>query len=230
MKSIPGPFQQNLQSLRERVARACDRCGRDPGSIELLPVTKTFPPEVVRQVVEAGLPAVGENRVQEALVKMDAVGGGLRWELIGPLQSNKARPAAERFARIQSVDRVKIVDALARHAGAAGLTLPILLEINAGRDPAKHGVLPEEAEALLTAALARSALRVEGLMTIAPLDEDPAVARRCFAALRECRDRLESTAGVRLPVLSMGMSGDFEAAIEEGSTLIRVGSALFGAR
>ncbi len=223
-------FQANLALVREQIAVACGKVGRSIDSVTLLPVTKNHPVDVARYAWDAGLKAVGENRVQEALGKMDGVDLSLCWELIGPLQSNKAKKVAEHFGRVQTVDRVKIATALDRYAGEAGRMLPILLQINAGRDPAKSGAELEEAPALLEAALACPNLRVDGLMTIAPLSEDPDVARRTFASLRECRDRLSETFGVGLPELSMGMSGDMQEAIAEGSTMVRVGTALYGQR
>jgi pyridoxal phosphate enzyme (YggS family) len=224
-------FTANLAAVQGAIAAACVASGRDPASVQLLPVTKTHPPEAVRFVARAGLRAVGENRVQEAVAKMEATADvPVRWELIGHLQSNKAKQAAQRFDRVQSVDRMKLLAALDQAAREAGRTVAVLLQVNAGRDPAKFGVEVEAAPALLEAALGCASLRVEGLMTIAPLSDDPAVAERTFAALRELRDRLAAQMGVALPELSMGMSGDLAAAIAAGSTQVRVGSALFGSR
>jgi len=168
--------------------------------------------------------------VQEGVEKRALVTAPLRWELIGHLQSNKARLAVAHFDRIQSVDSTKLVTVLERAAGETGRKVAVLLEINAGEDPAKFGAAPAEAPALLELALAQAHLQVDGLMTIAPLSDDPAVARRCFARLRSLRDELAARFGVPLPELSMGMSGDFESAIAEGSTQVRVGTALYGTR
>lgn len=223
-------FAANLSQIRARLAAVCARAGRDASEVRLLPVTKNHPAEAARLAFAAGLRAVGENRVQEALEKMDAADPALEWELIGPLQSNKARKAAERFARIQTVDRPKIARALQERAEELGRRLRVLLQINAGDDPAKSGASLADAPALLEASLGCPNLVVEGLMTIAPLSDDPEVARRCFAALRGCRDRLAADFGAPLPELSMGMSDDLEAAVLEGSTMVRVGSALYGAR
>lgn len=224
-------FCDHVTEVRARIEEACARTGRNPAEVRLLPVTKTQPPEVVRFVLQhGGFESVGENRVQETAEKRPLVGGGLRWELIGHLQSNKARQAAELFERIQSVDRIKVLNALDRAAAEQGRRLSILLQINAGNDPAKFGAEPEEAPALLEQALRLPHLSVEGLMTIAPLSDDPAVARRTFSRLREIRDDLVQRFRHPLPELSMGMSGDLDAAIAEGSTVVRVGSALFGAR
>lgn len=223
-------FRANLDAVRARIAAACDKAGRSAAEVQLLPVTKNHPAAAARAAWEAGVSAVGENRVQEALSKMDEVDGGLRWELIGPLQSNKAKKVAERFARVQTVDRMKIAVALDRYAAEAGRRLHVLLQVNAGRDPAKSGVELEDAAALLEGVLGCDHLIVDGLMTIAPLSEDRAVARRCFAELRACRERLSRLSGLALSELSMGMSGDLAEAILEGSTMVRVGTALFGER
>jgi pyridoxal phosphate enzyme (YggS family) len=198
--------------------------------VSLLPVTKTHPAAAAEYAARYGLPAVGENRVQEGVEKRALVTAPLRWELIGHLQSNKARLAVAHFDRIQSVDSIKLVTVLERAAGEAGRKVAVLLEINAGDDPAKFGAAPAEAPALLEFALAQPHLQVDGLMTIAPLSDDPAVARRCFARLRSLRDELAARFGVPLRELSMGMSGDFESAIAEGSTQVRVGTALYGTR
>lgn len=223
-------FLANLAALRARVAAACALAGRDAASVAILPVTKTHPVEAALYAVRGGLPAVGENRVQEALSKIEAARGtGVRWELIGHLQSNKAKLAARAFDRIQSIDSTKLLDLLDRAAGEAGRVLPVLLQINAGDDPAKSGASRAEAEALLAHAASKPHLRVEGLMTIAPLSDDPAVARWTFAELRAIRDRL-ATPALPLRELSMGMTGDLAEAIAEGSTMIRVGTALFGSR
>jgi pyridoxal phosphate enzyme (YggS family) len=185
-------------------------------------------------VVRYGLPAVGENRVQEAIEKRAATAGPLHWELIGHLQSNKARLATAHFDRIQSVDSEKLIQFLARAAADQGKVLPVLLQINAGNDPAKFGAEPADAPRLLDAALAQPSLRVDGFMTIAPLgptpDETHTHAQRTFANLRRIRDEQAARTGRPLRELSMGMSGDFAAAIAAGSTLIRVGTALFGSR
>ena len=223
-------FQRNLAAVRSRIAEACAAAGRTPAEITLLPVTKNHPAGVLALVAEAGFCAVGENRVQEAIAKQAHTAVTLRWELIGHLQSNKARLAARHFDRVQSVGSTKLLDVLDREAAAAGRILPVLLQINAGHDPAKSGAEPEDAPALLEAALGKTALRIEGLMTIAPLSADPAVARRTFARLREIRDELVARFGRPLPELSMGMTGDLSEAIAEGSTMVRVGTALFGER
>ena len=203
---------------------------RDAGEVELLAVTKSHPAGAVELAARYGLRAVGENRVQEGVDKRAQTSAAIAWELIGHLQSNKARLAVRHFDRIQSVDSAKLLDVLDRIAAETGKTQAVLLQVNAGLDPAKSGVEPDDAPRLLDAALAHAHIRVDGLMTIAPLSEDPDVARRTFANLRAIRDRLAAATGARLAELSMGMSGDLEAAVAEGSTIVRVGTALFGAR
>lgn len=223
-------FRKNADGLLCRITELCRVAGRNPQEVTLLPVTKTHPPAAAEYALRYGFAAVGENRVQEAVEKRALVAPALRWELIGHLQTNKARLAAAHFERIQSVDSEKLLTALDRAAGDLGKKVSILLQINAGNDPAKFGAEPAEAPYLLELALTKFHLQVDGLMTIAPLSGDPAVACRTFASLRTIRDALATRFGVPLRELSMGMSSDFDAAIAEGSTLVRVGSALYGAR
>lgn len=227
-------FRMRIEALLARIAAACRAAGRDPREVVLLPVTKTHPAAAAEYAARFGLGAVGENRVQEAVEKRAQVTAPLRWELIGHLQSNKAKLAAAHFDRVQSVDSEKLLMQLDRAASELGKRLPVLLQINAGNDPAKFGAELADAPRLLEVALARPNLQVDGLMTIAPLgataDETTALARRTFANLRAIRDDLARTRGTQLRELSMGMTGDFDAAVAEGSTLVRVGTALFGAR
>ncbi len=223
-------FKSRADAVRARIAQACALAGRKEADVSLLAVTKGHPAGAVDYAARYGLGAVGENRVQEGVDKRASTKAAVAWELIGHLQSNKARLAAQNFSRIQSVDSERLLEILDRAAGELGRPLRILLQVNAGLDPAKSGVEPGEAPRLLAAALGRANLRVEGLMTIAPLSGDPGVARGTFANLRSIRDRLASDTGARLPELSMGMSGDLDAAVAEGSTIVRVGSALFGPR
>lgn len=227
-------FCLRADEVETRIAEACRAAGRSAGTVRLLPVTKTHPAEAALYAARRGFQAVAENRVQEAAAKRPATPAPLQWELIGHLQTNKSRLAAETFDRIQSVDSEKLARHLDRAATESGRQLAILLQINAGRDPAKFGAELEDAPRLLDAALACTGLRVEGLMTIAPLGPTPqetaALAHRTFANLRELRDTLASCSGYPLNELSMGMSGDLEAAILAGSTCVRVGTALFGAR
>ncbi len=228
-------FVSRAEAVRAQIATACVAAGREPAEVELLAVTKTHGPWAPAYSARFGLRAVGENRVQEAVEKIPQVDlppgvAPLRWELIGHLQSNKARLAAAHFDRVQSVDSPKLLHRLDRAAGELGRTLAVLLQINAGNDPAKFGADLADAPALLESALGCAHLQVEGFMTIAPLSADPAVAERTFANLRTLRDDLADRFGVSLPELSMGMSGDLAAAITAGSTQVRIGTALFGER
>ena len=223
-------FKANTDEVLARIAEACNAAGRSPTEVELLAVTKTHPAEAAGYVARFGLKAVGENRVQEAIDKKMLTSVPLRWELIGHLQSNKAKLAAEHFDRVQSADSQKLLMLLDRAAGERGRTLAVLLQINAGRDPAKFGAEIEDAPRLLECALSCKHLCLDGLMTIAPLSSDPAVAQRTFSTLRELRDQFATQFGVPLRELSMGMSGDLAAAIAAGSTQVRVGTALFGQR
>ncbi len=223
-------FTAHCQAVLERMAQACQACGRSPSSVRLLPVTKTHPVEAAEYAHRFGLSAVGENRVQEAHVKRPQAPVGLRWELIGHLQSNKAKQALQAFDVLQSVDSAELAARLGRIATELGLTREVYVQVNSGDDPAKFGCDLAEAPAVLEALLPHRSLKVIGLMAIAPLSDDPAVAQRTFAELRRCRDDLEVRFGVKLPELSMGMSGDLEIAVAEGSTCVRVGSALYGSR
>ena len=227
-------FAARADAIRTRIAAACAAAGRNAGEVELLAVTKTHPAAAAAYAARYGLKGVGENRVQEGVEKRAQVAAPLRWELIGHLQSNKARLAAQHFDRIQSVDSEKLLNHLDRAAGELGKTLPVLLQINAGNDPAKFGAEPTEAPRLLETALTKKNLRVDGLMTIAPLGADAsetaAHAARTFANLRNLRDDLTARFQTPLRELSMGMTGDLEAAVAAGTTQVRVGTALFGSR
>lgn len=223
-------FCQRADALSRRISELCQLAHRDAREVKLLPVTKNHPAAAAEYAARYGLPAVGENRVQEAIEKRPLVAHSLRWELIGHLQTNKAKLAVGHFDRVQSVDSEKLLHALDRAAAEAGKKLPVLLQINAGNDPAKFGVEPAASPRLLEIALTLPHLLVDGVMTIAPLSDDPAVARRTFANLRLIRDDLAIRSGLPLRELSMGMSNDLDAAVAEGSTILRLGTALYGAR
>ena len=225
--SLPG----RIEAARSRIGKAAERSGRRAAAVTLVAVVKTVAEEVVREAVELGLRDLGENRVQEAERHVAAVGrGAARWHMVGHVQRNKAGRATELFDRIHSLDRVELAVALSRHAAALGRAVPALIEVNVGGEPGKFGVAPEGLEALLAQVIALPGLRVDGLMTVGPPVERAESARAGFARLRALRDRAERALGLALPELSMGMSGDFEVAVEEGSTLVRVGAALFGPR
>jgi pyridoxal phosphate enzyme (YggS family) len=228
-------FVRRADVVRAQIAAACAAAGRDPATVELLAVTKTHPVAAADYAARYGLRAVGENRVQEAAEKRPRCAApALQWELIGHLQSNKAKLAATHFDRVQSVDSEKLLNHLDRAAAELGKILPVLLQINAGRDPAKFGAELADAPRLLELALSKKNLRIDGLMTIAPLGPTPAEtadhAQRTFTQLRALRDDLAARFQTPLRELSMGMSGDLAAAIAAGSTQVRVGSALYGAR
>lgn len=232
MTTIPA----NLQAVQARIAAACAAAGRAPDSVRLLAVSKTFPVDCVRAAAAAGQRAFGESYVQEALPKLAALAGcGLEWHFIGPLQSNKTRHVAENFAWVHSVERLKIAERLSAQRPSGLPPLEVCVEVNVSGEASKSGCAPEEAPALCRAVAALPGLRLRGLMAIpepgTQLDEreKSALARRRFAALRELRDSLNA-AGLQLDTLSMGMSHDLEAAIMEGATIVRVGTAIFGER
>lgn len=220
----------NLQAVKGRIAAAAQQCGRGAGDIELLAVSKTFGAEAVRAAHAAGQRAFGENYVQEAVAKIAALADlGLTWHFIGPLQSNKTRLIAEHFDWVHSIDRVKIAERLAAARPAGRAPLQVCLQVNIGNEASKSGVAPAAVPALARAVATMPQLRLRGLMTIPPASEDTAVQRGYFAQLRRLRETL-AAAGIATDTLSMGMSSDLEAAIAEGATLVRVGTAIFGAR
>ena len=210
-----------LSHVRERIAAACARSGRDPSSVRLVAVSKTKPVEMLREAVAAGQHIFGENYAQELKQKADALDPVVEWHFVGALQTNKAKLVVGRVALIHTCDRIALAQELSKRAKAAGLVQRVLLEVNVGREPQKAGVLPENVRALLEQVRALPAIACEGLMCIPPAEGDP---RPWFRQLRQ----LGKEHG--LPELSMGMSADYEAAIEEGATLIRVGTAIFGER
>jgi pyridoxal phosphate enzyme (YggS family) len=221
---------ENLESVREKIASAAERSGRDPSEVGLVAVSKTRPAETIREASEAGQLIFGENRVQEALAKIPLLSGKLRWHLIGHLQSNKVRKALPHFELIHGVDSPDLARDIDRIAAEEGLFPRILLEVNVSGEGSKHGFDPGALERHLEELLALPRLQIEGLMTMAPLAPDAEASRPHFRALRELRDRLSLSAGIPFPSLSMGMSGDFEVGVEEGATLVRIGSAIFGGR
>lgn len=223
-------LSENLAAIQERIRAACARVGRDPASVTLLAVTKTHPPEAIKEAAELGLRCFGENKVQEAKAKIPLCPGNLHWHFIGHLQSNKCRDAVELFEMIQGVDSLALAQELNKRAEQAAKTLAILLEINVAGEASKFGYPPERMLAELAAINALPRLEIHGLMAIPPFTPVPEKARPYFRKLRELQTQAEAILGAPLPHLSMGMSGDFEVAIEEGSTMVRVGTALFGER
>ena len=229
---MTGGFSTRLAAIHARIAEAAARAGRDPGAITLLAVSKTFPAERVREAVAQGIMLFGESRVQEALPKMDDVGPGAAWHLIGHLQKNKVAKAVGRFALIHSVDSIELARRMDRLAGEAGVRQPVLVQVNVSREAQKHGFPPERTAAVVAELSALPHLEIKGLMGMAPKGDGPESARPAFADLKALFDAIAQDApkGVTMETLSMGMSGDFEIAIEEGATLVRVGGALFGER
>lgn len=223
----------DVEAVRARIAEAAARAGRSAATVTIVAVTKGWPVERVREVAAAGLAEIGESRVQEALAKQAAwPDGPVHWHLVGHLQRNKVRSAVGRFALIHSLDSIRLADALEKAAAAAGLVQDVLVEVNAAREAQKSGCAPEQAEALVAHAGGLAHLRLRGLMAMAPLTDDEAVIRGTFSGLRELRDRLAITCRLSPDTwhLSMGMSNDFEIAVEEGATLVRLGTILFGER
>jgi PLP dependent protein len=226
-------LRARLAAVRDRIARAADRAGRDPSAVRLVAVSKTFDADAVRAAVDAGQLDFGENKVQEAFGKMDQTAAlPLRWHLVGHLQSNKARKAAERFSMIQSVDSPELLERIDAAAGAAGRTLDVLVQVDIAGEATKHGARESELAPIFEAARSCRAARVAGLMVLPPAVDDPAEARPFFRNMREIRDRLAEGGvdPVMIRELSMGMSHDFEVAVEEGATIVRVGTAIFGER
>jgi len=227
---------ENVARVRESIAAAARPAGRSPEEITLMGVSKTFPVDRIREAYAAGLRVFGENRVQEFAEKAGALSdlADAEWHLIGHLQSNKAAKAADLFGAVDSVDSVKLAERLNAASEKAAKTLPILLEINVGGEDAKSGVAPGslELDEILLAAPRLGSLQVRGLMTVPPYSENPEDARPFFRQLREIRDGIVARRlpAIAMDVLSMGMSHDFEVAIEEGSTCVRVGTAIFGDR
>ena len=221
----------NLASIQARIHAACAACGRDPAEVRLLPVSKTVPAERLHFAYDAGIRLLGENKVQEAYDKWQALSAlsGLQWAVIGHLQSNKVKYVARFAAEFQALDSLDIAEALDRRLQQEGRSLDVFIQINTSDEPQKYGMAPDAAEAFVRALPAYSALRPRGLMTLALFSDDHEAVRRCFIRLRELRDRLQQQ-NPAVAELSMGMSGDFELAIAEGATTVRVGQAIFGAR
>ena len=223
-------FQNNLSILRERLAEACALSNRSVEEVQILPVTKNWPVQAVHYSQRAGFSRVGENRVQEALEKKSSV-EGMEWDLIGHLQSNKAKQVIGQFSRVQTVDSSKLLGKLHLASTKLNVKTGILIQVNTGNDPAKNGILEEQCEEFVEKTLGYSSLILEGFMTMAPFaPDDPKVARNAFSRLRNLKDQMSSQFNIPLPELSMGMTGDLGEAVAEGRTMIRVGSALFGQR
>lgn len=227
-------FQRNLAAVQARIRAACHRVGRDFATVRLLPVSKAKPEVSLRMAHAAGCRMLGENKVQEAYRKWEAMQDltDLRWSIIGHLQSNKAKLVARFAAEFQALDSLRVAEALDRRLQVEGCSLDVFVQVNTSGEASKYGLAPEDVPAFIQKLPAFTALRVRGLMTLARFSSDAAQVRPCFVRLRTLRDRLRqcAPAGIGLDELSMGMSGDYEIAIEEGATVVRVGQAIFGAR
>ncbi len=222
----------NLDRVRARIQNACSRCDRNPDQIRIIAITKTHPPSLAQQIVKVGIRDLGENRVQELLAKIPDVTGGARWHMVGHLQSNKVRKIVGLVDCIQSVDSFDVASEIERVAVSRNLNVKVLVQVNTSAEQSKFGCKPEEAADLVQRMSVLSHLRILGLMTLGKLVADPQAARPGFALLRELGRSIAANKipGVSMDVLSMGMSGDFEVAIEEGATWVRIGTALFGSR
>jgi len=227
-------IRQNLADVQKRIEAACRRAGRNPASVRLLPVSKTKPEEIIRLAYAAGCRLLGENKIQEAHKKSTATADltDLQWSVIGHLQTNKAKIVARFASEFQALDSLRLAAALNKHLQAEGRTLEVLVQVNTSGEESKYGLPPDEVADFIQALPEFPALRVRGLMTLALFSSEIERVRQCFVLLRELRERLSTNvpAGIALDELSMGMSGDFEVAIEEGATIVRVGQAIFGAR
>ncbi|RLB04061.1 MAG: YggS family pyridoxal phosphate-dependent enzyme [Deltaproteobacteria bacterium] len=225
-----GAIKENLLRVRERIERAANRVGRNPEEIKLIAVTKTVDTERIKEAISAGAMILGENYVQEAKKKIEEIGRiGTQWHLIGHLQSNKAKYAVRLFDMIHSLDSTKLAKELDRRAAAQGKVIDCLIEVNLSQESSKFGISKERALELAHEVKALKNISLRGLMTMPPYFEDPELARPYFIALRRLKEKIERE-GISLPELSMGMSVDFEVAIEEGATMVRVGRAIFGQR
>ncbi|MEQ8820878.1 MAG: YggS family pyridoxal phosphate-dependent enzyme [Sumerlaeia bacterium] len=217
----------NLQSIQRRIARACEQAGRDPAEVTLLAVSKYRPIEHVRTLYDLGLREFAESRVQDGRDRIPDLPSGIRWHLIGRLQTNKAKYLPGLFHTVHSVDRPDVAEALNKAYAKQGEMAEVYAQINISGEDQKAGVSAADAAAFVRDVASRESLRLAGLMTMAPYVDDPEEVRPVFRQLRELRDRLQDESGLALPALSMGMTGDFEVAIEEGATIVRVGTALF---
>jgi PLP dependent protein len=220
----------NIASVQQRIASACERADRQPDSVALLAVSKNHSPEMVSEAAKLGLMLFGENKVQEAKAKIPLCPGRLRWHMLGHLQTNKCRDAVELFEMIQSVDSFHLAEEINKRAEQASKTMPILLEVNAGGEASKFGYDPEQLLADLPTINQLPRLEIHGLMTVPPWAPNPEKVRPIFRQLRDLKAKCEQILDAPLPHLSMGMTGDFEVAIEEGATIVRIGTALFGER
>lgn len=219
-----------LADVKKRISAACGRCGRDPGDVQLLAVSKTVKPEAVRDLYDCGQRLFGESRIQEAMQKIQMCPGDIEWHMIGHLQTNKVPLAVRYFSFFHSLDSLRVISALGEAAEKAGSRIKAYLQLNVSGESSKYGMQPADLPEALELLSGIYSIEVAGLMTIPPFTPDAEAARPHFRALRELRDRTEAACNCSLPGLSMGMTHDLEVAVEEGATCVRVGSALFGER
>jgi len=225
-------IEDSIREIREKIAEAALRSGREPSEVRLMAVTKTVDDDRIREAIDAGVDIMGENYIQEAKRKIEKMDAEVKWHMIGHLQSNKAKYAVRLFDMVHSVDRMALAVELDKRSAVAGCVTDILVEVNVSGEESKNGISPNEAPDLIRQISLLDNLSIRGLMTMPPWFDDPEDARPFFVALRELRDKIiaEDIKGVEIRELSMGMSGDYVVAIEEGSTIVRLGTAIFGAR
>ena len=222
-------IEENLKEVQGRIRNSCERVGRNPAEITLIAATKNVPPDRIKEAVKCGIKIIGENRVQEALSKYESIKESVRWHMIGHLQTNKVKKAIELFEMIQSVDSMRLAEEIQKRASNAGKVMDILVEVNTSQEETKYGLNVEETVKFLKRIHNFDNIRVKGLMTIGFFTQDPEKVRPCFKTLRNLKRDAEE-AGIELEYLSMGMSSDFEVAIEEGSNIVRIGTLIFGKR
>jgi len=227
---MPETVADNVARVLERIAGACGRCGRDPQEVTIVAAAKKVAPERVREAVESGIRIVGENRVQEARQKIPLCQGTIEWHMIGHLQTNKVGLAVELFEMIHSIDSLRLLETVNRVCGEKGRGMRLCIEVNVAGESSKFGVAPADVPAMLDAGSGLPNVEIVGLMTIPPFQEDAEETRRFYRQLRELRDECRESMGIPLPELSIGMSHDLETAIEEGATMVRPGTAVFGVR
>jgi pyridoxal phosphate enzyme (YggS family) len=222
----------NLERIKERIKSACARSNRKPEEINLVAVTKTVDIERIKEGITNGIKIIGENRVQDAKEKYSTIGDSVEWHMVGHLQTNKVKTALEIFSLIQSVDTIRLAEEIQKRASALNKKIPVLIEVNTSGEETKYGLNPEDLSSTITSIQTMSNISIQGLMTIGPglAIENPEASRKSFQLLYELKNKVETEFKIKLPCLSMGMSTDFEVAIEEGSNMIRIGTAIFGER
>ena len=223
-------IEENVESVREKIALSCQRAGRNGADVQLVAATKGVPIERIREAIAAGVEIIGENRIQEAFAKHEKIDAPVAWHMIGHLQTNKVNKALDLFCLVQSVDSYRLAEELSTRALQRGKVIDILVEVNTSGEPTKFGIAPHEAPQFIQQLSSLRGIRVRGLMTIAIFAAEPEVVRPCFTRLRRLRDEIEEKGTSEIEILSMGMTSDFRVAIEEGSNMVRIGTGIFGVR